>query len=189
MTGPTARAVGRYLALVPVSLGLSLVNYPLAPVAVLFADEAGWLPRWLNWFQTPDNSLDGDAGWKNEHRWFRASPMVNQGWRRWVNRFRWLWRNSMHGFERAVLGFTPAPGFTYLARGGQAIGNRPLREGLVWREAVNPDGRAAFQLYLVKAWSARYCLRVNLGWKLWQNPKEGRVCQHVVSLNPFMGWD
>ncbi len=183
------KSASRWLALVPVSLAASLLNYPLAPVVTLFADEAGWLPRWLSWFQTPDNSLDGDAGWKNEHRWFRDSPKVDRSWRRWVNRFRWLWRNSMHGFERSVLGFTPAEGFSYLVRGEERVGNRPLWNGLVLRAAINPGVRAAFQFYFVRAWSPKFCLRVNLGWKLWQSPAAGRPCQHVMSINPFMGWD
>jgi len=183
------KALARWLWLTPVSLLASLLNYPLAPLVVLFADDSGWLPNWLRWFQTPDNSLDGDHGWKTEHRCFKGHPKVDQGWRRWVNRFRWLWRNSMHGFEREVLGFTPADGFKYSFRGNQSVGNRPLMNGLVLRAAVNPDGRAAFQFYFVKAWSGRYCLRINLGWKIWQNPQVGESCQHVISINPMMGWD
>ena len=113
----------------------------------------------------------------------------DQGWRRWINRFRWLWRNSMHGFEREVLGVTPEPGFLYHFQGEQQTGNRPYRPGRVRRTVINPGGRAAFQFYLVRAWSDKYCLRINLGWKIWQRPKAGEVCQHVVSINPFMGWD
>lgn len=183
------RAMLLYLLLVPASLIMSLLNYPLAPLVVLFADDYGWLPGWLSWFQTPDNSLDGDKGWQTEHRWFKGHPLVDKGWRRWVNRFRWLWRNSMHGFEQEVLGFTPAPDFEYSFRGKQTVSNRPICNGLVWRVASNPGGRAAFQFYLVRAWSKKYCLRINLGWKLWQSPTTGKCCQYVVSVNPFMSWD
>lgn len=183
------RAMVLYLLLIPVSLIMSLLNYPLAPLVVLFADENGWLPHWLSWFQTPDNSLDGDNGWQTEHRWFKGHTLVDQGWRRWVNRFRWLWRNSMHGFEQGVLGFTPEPLHYYFHQGNQNVSNRPICNGLVTRDVTNPDGRAAFQLYLVWAWSPKYCLRINLGWKLWQNPVAGKRCQHVVSINPFMSWD
>ena len=182
------KAICRYLISVPVSWLATILNYPLAPLVVLFAGEEGWLPAWLWWFQTPDNSLDGDHGWRTEHRWFRDSLLADRGWRSWVNRFRWLWRNSMHGFEQVVLGFTPLPGFTYDHQGQQLTSNRPLVGGRVWRTVVNPGGQSAFQFYFVRAWSSKYCLRINLGWKLWAEPVAGRICQHVVSTNLFMGW-
>ena len=63
-----------YLLLIPVSLILTLVAIILAPVLPMLATaQEGWLdnhakwgfgprlPTWLSWFQTPDNSLDGDA--------------------------------------------------------------------------------------------------------------------------------
>ena len=52
----------------------TIAAYILAPVLPLFAEQRdGWLdngsiwgmgprlPTWLNWFMTPDNSLDGDS--------------------------------------------------------------------------------------------------------------------------------
>ena len=51
------------------SLVMSIVGRLLAPVLPIFCDEQGWLPSWLSWFQTPDNSCDGDAGHKE--RWPR----------------------------------------------------------------------------------------------------------------------
>jgi hypothetical protein len=183
------KSVFRYILFVPISLAATILNYPLAPIVVLFADKQGWLPSWLWWFQTPDNSLDGDDGWKAEHRWFRYSPDINGGWRRWVNRFRWLWRNSMHGFEQSVLGFMPGSAFAYSCSGNQETSNRPLSNGAVCRAVINQSGKTAFQLYIVRTWSKSFCLRINLGWKIWQNPKPGQYCQHVFSINPFMGYE
>ena len=61
-----------YLILVPSSLLLTLIAVILAPVMILFKVEKLWwcdnhnyqavgpvLPSWLNWFNTPDNTLDG----------------------------------------------------------------------------------------------------------------------------------
>jgi len=77
----------------------TVLTFPLAFIlALLKSDQNGWLdngtkwgvgPRlfkWLSWFQTPDNSLDGDAGWqaKNSHSWW--------------SRVQWLWRNPFYGF-------------------------------------------------------------------------------------------
>jgi len=49
----------------------NLISYPLAPIVVLFASKEGWLPKWLWWFQTPDNPVDGDRDWKNLYRPFK----------------------------------------------------------------------------------------------------------------------
>lgn len=50
-----------FLFLVP-SLLMDVFGRLLAPVLPFFADESGYLPRCLWWFQTPDNPLDGDRG-------------------------------------------------------------------------------------------------------------------------------
>ena len=181
------KSIARFMVFIPLSIFVTILSYVLAPLVVLFANRDGWLPNWLWWFQTPDNSLDGDFGWRTEHKWFKE--YLDRGWRRWVNRFRWLWRNPAHGFKNSVLGFIPKGGYGYLSRGQYNVSNRPLVEGLVRRNIWNPDGRGAFQIYFVWSWSAKYCFRINLGWKLWHYPKVGECCQHVCSINPFMGWD
>ena len=55
-----------------ISIPLTVLALILAPVLPLFANSDGWLPKWLWWFQTPDNSLDGDQGWITEH-WLPGS--------------------------------------------------------------------------------------------------------------------
>ena len=70
----------KWLAMVPVMLLVTALTFPLAFVLPFFATEQEGplnngneyglgprLPKWLSWFQTPDNSLDGDNGWKTEH--------------------------------------------------------------------------------------------------------------------------
>ncbi|QWD55291.1 DUF7338 family protein [Polynucleobacter paneuropaeus] len=62
-----------YAVLVPLNLAMTLIAIPLSLVLPRFATQSvGWcdnhgfwgigprLPNWLSWFQTPDNSLDGD---------------------------------------------------------------------------------------------------------------------------------
>ena len=90
----------------------TILTFPLALLIVLFAkDEMGWvnnatakaigprLPRWLNWFQTWDNSLDGDAGFVAAHK-----PS-------WWSKVQWLWRNPFYGF--AVVEFDGSSGMFY----------------------------------------------------------------------------
>ena len=153
----------RYVLLVLLSLFADLLNLFLAPLVVLFAPKDGWLPRWLWWFQTPDNSLDGDKGWKVQ---------VKPGY---ASRVRWLWRNSMYGFAISVLGVKILPTDRILTVGSPKVSNRPLYEGLVKRYLYRDGKCVAFQWYYVKAWSGTRCIRLNFGWKLWGDNPTGQL--------------
>jgi len=174
----------KYVAITLVSLLTSLLNYPLAPLAVLFASEDGWLPKWLWWFQTPDNSLDGDDGWKTEHRPYKVQDTKFQ---RWINRFCWLYRNSMYGFAIEVLGATILASDTLVVTGDEQTSNRPIHNGLVERVILRDGEPVYFQWYYVRRWgSSMRCLRINLGWKLWGDLRNGKP-QLTFSPSPFMG--
>jgi hypothetical protein len=88
-----------YLLLVPISLLLTLVAVLLAPIMPWFAVQKEWwcdnhsyravgpvLPTWLNWFMTPDNTLEGDATFQklNPHTYW--------------SEVKWLWRNPAYSF-------------------------------------------------------------------------------------------
>lgn len=88
-----------YLVLVPISLVLTLIALITAPIMPLLSTpQWGWcdnhsyenfgprLPKWLNWFQTPDNDLFGDAT-------FQA---ING--RSYWSEVKWLWRNPAYSF-------------------------------------------------------------------------------------------
>ena len=49
------------------------------------------LPKWLSWFDTPDNSLLGDWRWK--------AKGPDSYWKRVA----WLYRNSLYGYKWSVL--------------------------------------------------------------------------------------
>ena len=169
------------------ALALNAIMLPLVPVAVLFADRAGRLPNWLSWFATPDNSADGDFGWQTEHwRWRHNLP---RRLARYVGRVGWLWRNLGHGFDTAAGGVTVPVMAGYRVGGDEFVSNRPLRNGWVFRRVWARDDLIAFQFYGVWAWSERFCLRVNLGWKIWGRPAPNTRLQHVISINPFMGFE
>ena len=88
----------RYLIYLPLFILATIATYILAPVLVLFAKD-GWLPSWCWWFQTWDNSLDGDIGWQTEHRpWLDTPYSELNSVQLWVCRFMWLWRNPAYGF-------------------------------------------------------------------------------------------
>ena len=83
-----------YIVLAPISLLITLLAVILAPVMPIFATQQEGaldngsrygvgprLPKWLGWFQTWDNSLDGDATFE------KANPPS------YISKIKWLIRN------------------------------------------------------------------------------------------------
>lgn len=94
----------KYLVLGPVHWTATIFSFLIVPFIVPLASEDGWLPNWLSYFQTLDNSLDGDSGWKTEHRPYLEIPYENLSkWQRYVSRVLWLYRNPVYGLEKKVL--------------------------------------------------------------------------------------
>jgi len=94
-----------YILLVPVSLLLTLIAVIIAPILPLFASNVSGmvdngtsvrleprLPKWLSWFQTPDNSLNGDATFES------LNPPC------YWSQVKWLWRNPAYSFGLQILG-------------------------------------------------------------------------------------
>jgi hypothetical protein len=149
-----------YLALVPISLILTLIAIILAPVMVLFTvQKDGWLdnhsiwgigprlPIWLNWFMTPDNSLDGDYTFQQ----------ING--RSYWSKVKWLWRNPAYSFALRNL---VAPYTTTVAGDATIKDNDNAKEG--WC-LVRANG--LFQLVCVKRiFSSSRCIYINLGWNV-----------------------
>lgn len=146
-----AGKVALWLVSIPASLLVDLIGFVGAPFFVLAAGDEPWLPRWLDWWQTQDNDLDGDLG--HMARW--------KGYPVFVQRVAWIWRNNGYGFNATVLKAKTRGPVT--VKGDPAVSNRPLREGLVIR--TTPEGY--WQLYFVRAYTDRLCVRINLGWKIW----------------------
>ena len=152
-----------YTFLAIIQLIIDIVSYPLAPLVALFCDKNGNLPSWLSLFQTYDNTCDGDDGYKEEHRFF---PKNANGFQRWANRTGWLWRNPAYGFDM-LLGVTCQVGDRLIISGDRATGDAPYHAG-VCKWALYRNGKlVGFQYYMVGNFSATKCLRVNVGWKLW----------------------
>jgi hypothetical protein len=176
----------KYICLIVLSILADILNLIVAPIVVLFSNERGWLPSQLSWFQTPDNPLDGDTGWKTEHRPFLVE---SSKFKRYINRVFWLYRNSMYGFAIDVLGAKVLPTDTFEILGSPKVSNRPLYNGLVIRKITRDGSLKYFQIYYIKSWSPTRCVRINIGWKLWGVvPGSSSTCQIVFSPNPFMGY-
>lgn len=161
----------KWLVMVPVMLIVTVLTFPLAFVLPFFVQYRegrldnntkkgmGWylIPQ-LNWFQTPDNSIDGDEGWRTEHwQWRFKLPTVLATY---VGRIGWLWRNPGYGFGVVYLqDFEHNIEATYT--GNPQVNDSPGVEGYCLVKARN-----LFQLVWVKRISANKCIYCNFGWNI-----------------------
>ena len=148
-----------YLALVPISLILTLVAVLIAPILPLFAKPMmGWcdnhsyeaieprLPSWLNWFMTPDNTLNGDATFQ------KLNPPS------YLSKIKWLWRNPAYSF---ALRYITSPYTTKVAGDPTIKDNDNAKAG--WC-LVHANG--LFQFTSVTPIGFSRCIYVNLGWNI-----------------------
>lgn len=148
-----------YIILVPISLLLTLLAVILAPVMPLFAVQKLWwcdnhsyqavgpvLPSWINWFMTPDNTLNGDATFQ-----------ANNGISYW-SKVKWLWRNPAYSF---ALRYLSAPYTTSVAGDPTIKDNDNAKKG--WC-LVHANG--LFQFTLVAPIGFSRCIYINLGWNI-----------------------
>lgn len=91
----------RYVVYLLANFAFDVFATLIAPILPLFAKPA-WgnsdnnnarlyeprLPKWLSWFQTPDNSLYGDKGWQTIHY---------PAYKSYLGQVLWLVRNSAYG--------------------------------------------------------------------------------------------
>lgn len=159
----------KWLLLIPVMLVVTVLTFPLALVLPFFAvyreglldnntkKGMGWyLKPWLNWFQTPDNSIDGDEGWRTEHwQWrFKLPAVLAQ----YVGRVGWLWRNPGYGVGVETISGDPIEA-TYT--GNKAVNDSTGVEGYCFVRACG-----LFQWVWIKRISAGRCIYINCGWNI-----------------------
>jgi hypothetical protein len=154
----------KYIVLTIVQFIITWVSYVLAPFVTLFADKYANLPSWLYAFQTYDNTLDGDEGWIKEHRPFKIE---DNKFKRWVNHTTWLWRNPAYGFDMFFGADCKVDDFL-ATEGDRRTSDGPYHPGIHKWKVYRGDKLIAFQWYYVGDFNKTHCLRVNLGWKLWQ---------------------
>ena len=185
-----------YFLYMPAQLLVTLSAYILNPIIVLFADKDGWLPKWLSWYQTFDQSLDNTQEWVEE-KWpsvaFKPSDSkIVHMIKRYCQRVCWVYRNCAYGFAYYVCGFDTDSGKLNYK------GDCPFDDDLhtskifVWEKGKH-------------FWNAHWCFRMNLayfnndihngylrvylGWKMVgkvENPREtSERCMLAMHINPF----
>jgi hypothetical protein len=148
-----------YLILVPISLVLTLLAVILAPVLPLFTVQKLWwcdnhsfqaigpvLPSWLNWFMTPDNTLDGDATFQKLN-----------GISYW-SKIKWLWRNPAYSF---ALRYLSAPYETEVFGDPTIKDNDNAKAGWCM---VHANG--LFQFTWIAYIGFSRCVRFTAGWNI-----------------------
>lgn len=159
----------KWFLLLPLNIAFTLLAYVLAPILPAFATEYGVLPTWLTWFDTPDNRLDGDVGFRTEHAPFKGEQV---GWRRYINRVVWLIRNPAYGFDVAIA-VDVSEDVNLQVSGTRSMGGNLDEDG--WFFATAPG---AWQLYVTHHWTDTHTTKINLGWKIWMRPGK---CSFVFS--------
>lgn len=159
----------KWLCLLPVMLVVTAATFPLAFILPFFATMQDGLinngtdfglgprlPKWLNLFQTPDNSLEGDEGWRTEHwQWRFKLPTALAIY---VGRIGWLWRNPGYGVGRVVM--TGGP-ITATYTGNKDVNDSPLSEGYIFVKSQD-----LFQFTWCKKITATKCLYFVFGWNI-----------------------
>lgn len=145
---------------VVLNLAMTLISYVIAPILPIFTVQKLWwcenhsyqavgpvLPTWLNWFMTPDNTLDGDATFKSLN-----APSY------W-SKVKWLVRN---------------PAYSFALRYINTIENRPSYIG---NESIKDNDQAVagwcfvqcaglFQFTLVQPIGFSRCIYCVFGWNI-----------------------
>lgn len=111
--------------------------------APLFANDAGWLPNWLAWVQTFDDSLD--AG--------QRDGIYPSSMPRYLARVFWLYRNTGYGFNYWALGVPFSPADWQVMEYDADPAHFTFR-------AVGPNGW--YNTHIV-----RHGIRLKFGWKAW----------------------
>jgi hypothetical protein len=149
-----------YLVLIPISLLLTLLAIVLAPVLPVFSVDKEWwldnhskrgigsvLPSWLNWFNTPDNDLYGDATFQD----------ING--RSYWSKVKWLWRNPAYSF---ALKYLNEPYETSVYGDKTIKDNDNAKAGYCF---VRANGLFQFR-FIKRIASSNRCILVNLGWNI-----------------------
>lgn len=169
------------LKLIP-SVSIELLAKAASPILALFCGADGWLPPWLSWFSTPDNSCDGDE--THRSKWRGSDPLHS-----WMRRTAWLFRNSAYGFNLWI-GFHSKNGDIRILRGNPNVGDRTGVSGSVHYKVLRNGRLVAFQHYCVKHYrifGAWRCVRFGIGYKIWSDPSSKMYGQYWIYFNPFKG--
>lgn len=162
----------RYIYYLCWYLILQLLTYLITPILPLFAIRAegwsgngklwqeGWrLHPYLAWFDTPDNSLDGDSNHLNKYITYP----------RYLRHLIWLYRNSLYGFKWTVMAME-VEAEKQEVKGDLKINHKYSRFGTLCIK--QPNGAWQWKHISPIRWLPGKCWVLNFGWLLDDRDKE-----------------
>lgn len=182
----------QWFALAIVGIFVTLTNFILSPIIALFINKDGYLPIWLNWFQTQDNPAWGMKPFA-QTKW---GGSTNDWWCGVV----WATRNPGYGYDYKV-GAEVTEGFTYKTSNEFGLEWRGIGEGKVSRaeflasmkfyegslyRTLECAGKKYWEWVWVKKWSESHYCRIKLGWALWNPLTVGQKRNIELTISPYM---
>lgn len=196
----------KWLALTLIKFFVMFPTLLVAPqVIALFTREMPHnLPSysWGGLWGTFDNPPQGDEGFVEKHSFF---PNVVTGWRGYINRVQWMWRNKLYGFNKATsIEYNPAGVIDLIGEDG--ISDKYKIPG--WYFVRVRDSKTmkvvGFEFYGIFPWMPedktfsvfRWTfkikaknLRVRIGWKILTDKYQtGGFAPLVNTFNPVDGY-
>jgi hypothetical protein len=159
-----------------------------APVVSLFTraqpdlDENTKPWGWL--FGTYDNPPQGDA----KHQREGLFPGAVNGWKGYVMRVLWLWRNPGYNFQRLLcIHYSPLYSLDYI--GNSQISDKYKTPGYYFAKLCDNEKLIGFEFYCVYPWAFGKCVRVRFGWKLMTDKFERyQFAPLVNTANPLKSY-
>lgn len=137
-----------WFLLLPVSWLALLIGVLASPVLPLLVGADGHFPKYLHWFDWPDNDIDGDRGWRTD--------LAVGSWKR---RAMWCLKNPCYNFDVFVLGAFSGPWLL----GNPLIKNRD--QGVTGGYFYALHGYWNIKI-IVKLWRLDRCVMWEWGWKM-----------------------
>ena len=146
-----------FLLYLPLWLVGTLASYPLVPIAVMFADREGRLPRIFAWLETPDA-----LGWSGG-LYEPAVRATNEKWGREAGLIHWLWRNKAYGLREWMRADVGTQGTLKWERGSRGVS--PAFGFFYWYGRIEGSKGSWFELSPGFAFGSFYIF-LRIGWKL-----------------------
>ena len=157
-----------WLFLVPIQTAFTLLALLVAPILPLFVLADGHFPKWLAWFDWPDNDIDGDRGWRTD---LRTGS--------YARRVLWCWKNPGYNFDVDVCGAAIDNNSVVHVWGNPQIKNRD--NGVAGWYLCVVAGYWNFKVIMPTG--LKHCVMWELGWKMQDYAKGG-----VPTVKPAIIW-
>lgn len=170
----------RYFIYLVLYLVLQLITYIITPLLPLFTEQrlGNWnnaneqrigtrLKSWLSWFDTPDNSLEGDYNWYLNHK------------ANYLNFTLWLYRNSLYGLKWGSLACT-----VKLPQNITFSGNPQINRNNGICGIFNARYKDYWQYKIVKKLVGNWGTMFNFGWQLDDFVKSGKPGTALFQFSP-----